>query len=175
MTTTALAQRQRIRDQLITRERQLIALTQTQKKLASEQTGWVPPAFDLALRLANQRLKALLAGLLPIRIAGRYFPLSALLREAQYIPPEIGAQAVIAEERLPGGQVRVYGWDREALPAERRRRDPELTVFYGGAEFWLGYWREIETWDEDNPQFFGITAQWSEKRGRGRPRKLGPG
>lgn len=161
----------KVRAMLIEREKQLIAQAQAQRDMAQEQVGFVPFAFDTAIRLAKQRIQALTAGLIPIRIAGRFFPLAALLREAQAIPPQIGAQAAIAAERLPGAEVRVYGWDKELPSAERRRRDPELTAFYGGQEYWLGYWREIETYDENNPQFFGYVAHWEEKRGRGRPRK----
>ena len=161
----------RLRDRLIEREKQLIVQTEAQRDMARNHSHFIPAAFPRAIGLAKKRLQALQAGLIPIRIAGRFFPLPALLNEGQYIPPQIGVQAKVATERLPGGETRVYGWDREALPAERRRRDPELTYWYGGAEFWLGYWREVDTHDDANPEFFGFTTVWAEKRGRGRPRK----
>src|SRR3990167_7680358 len=96
-----------VRNKLIEREKQLIAQTQAQREMARDQVGFAPWAFDQAIRLSKERLQALVAGLVPIRIAGRFFPLQALLREGQYIPPPIGAQATIAKERLPGGEVRV--------------------------------------------------------------------
>ena len=140
-------------------------------KQSARASGYGYWQWDTTLTNGRQRLAALKAGLLPVRISGRFFSLQTLIREAQHIPSEIVDQAAVAVERFPGSQAVVYGWDREALPEERRRRDPVLVLRHGAQQFFLGFWLEVETGDTAIPEFFGIIAPWSEKRGRGRPRK----
>ena len=132
---------------------------------------WVSVDYKAQVVQAKRRLQALMAGLLPARIVGKSFHLAALIREGQNVPNEIVEQAAEARRRIPSGVPAVYGWDAAALPAERRRRDPVLVLQAGEANFFLGFWLEIETFDEGVPEFFGMIAPFAPKRGRGRPKK----
>jgi len=170
MTTTALVSNT-VREGLVDREKTLIVRTQQMLDAVKSQGAGNSWTYKNIIKLAKQRLSALQAGLVPVRLGGRSFPLRVLLNEAQYVPPQIVAQAEAVAERLPGAVLRVYGWERDALPEVRRRRDPVLTAYYGASEFFVGFWLEVETADEDVPEFFGITAPLLPKPGRGRPKK----
>lgn len=160
-----------IRHRLIERERDLIGKTQTMLQALRAAGGWHTFTYTNIIRLAKQRLAAMEAGLLPVRLGGRAFTLATLINEGQYVPVPIVAKANEAAERFPQGAQRVYGWESTALPAERRRRDPVLVMNYGGENFFLGFWLEIVMPDEATPEFYGMTAPLLPKRGRGRPRK----
>lgn len=158
---------------LIDREERLIAEAQRMRDEAMGVDRYSAPTWtwNAAITAARKRLAALKAGLLPVRISGRFFSIRNLVNEAQHIPSEIVQQAQVAERKFPGSRAVVYGWDREALPEERRRRDPVLVLRHADAQYFLGFWLEIETPDPAIPEFFGITAPWAQPRGRGRPRK----
>ena len=161
-----------IRGRLIQREKSLIAKTAEMLTALKAQGGLGTWTYQAIVRHARERLEALNAGLVPVRIGGRFFPLRALLGEGQYVPPAIVAKASEAAQRFPSAEQRVYGWEREALPEVRRRRDPVLTMRYGEVEFFLGFWLEAEIPDAQSPEFIGITMPLLPKPGRGRPRKL---
>ena len=172
--TTALAipNNNLVRERLIEREKSLISATDKMVQAVQSQGGWDPYTYRNIIAQAKERLKALQIGLLPVRLGGRFTHLRSLLNTGQYVPPAIVEKAEEVKERLPRAQQRVYGWEENATTEVRRRRDPVLTAFYGGAEFFLGFWLEIEVPDDSVPEFFGMTAPLLEKRGRGRPRKL---
>ena len=158
-----------LRDTLIAREQEVIRKAKEMEE-AESKVGFAW-RFGLVLSQARGRLRALKAGLLPIRISGRYFPVAALLREGQMLPVEGLWQAEEAQRRIPGGEAVVYGWDREALPERRRQLDPVLAYHYSGSTYFLGFWQELDVPDADvNPEFFGIMAPWVEAK-RGRPAK----
>lgn len=127
--------------------------------------------WQAQIRGIKARIKALEAGLLPVRITGPAHALTTLLGETQNIPTPIVDKALEAEERFKGSKAVVYGWDRDALPAERRRRDPVLVLQYAQRQYFLGFWLELATGDTEIPEFMGVIAPWSETRRPGRPRK----
>lgn len=128
-------------------------------------------SFREVARLTKERMKALYQGLIPVRLAGQSYSLSTLVAERQSIPSNILQAAETARQRLPMASVNVYGWEREALPAERRRRDPILVANTGGANYLLGFWLELATLNESAPEYIGFTMPWAAPRGRGRPSK----
>ena len=170
-----------LRERLIEREQRILAeaermqtiITTSKQVLYGSQSD-----YGATIRSAKKHLKALMAGLVPVRIVGKYFNLSQLLEIGIPVPTEIVEQADRAVQRLPGGKVKVYGLENavdaqtgRTVAAEIRRRDPVLTYRYGEQEFFLGFWLEVDT-DLKTPEFFGIRAPWAEKRPRGRPRKM---
>ena len=171
-TALAIANNNSVRERLIEREKSLISKTQVMLQALVAHGGYSRWTYQNIIQLAKERLKALEVGLIPVRLGGQWFHLRTLLNEGQYIPPQIVAKVEEVRERLPKAEPRVYGWERDALPATRRRRDPVLTFYHGDMEFFGGFWLEINTPDEDDMEFFGIVAPLLEKRGRGRPRKL---
>lgn len=161
-----------IRQRLIEREKTLIAKTREMIHAVISQQGYGADTYRNIIRLAQERLTALQAGLVPIRLGGTFVSLRRLLASGQYIPPQIVAKATEGAERFPKAAQRVYGWEENATTAIRRRRDPVLSMFSGGSEFFLGFWLEIEVADDSVPEFFGMAAPLLPKPGRGRPRKI---
>ena len=161
-----------IRGRLIEREKSLIAKSQDMVLAVQSQGGYGTSTYKNIITLAKGRLIALQAGLMPVRLGGTFVQLRQLLNTGQYVPPAIVAKAQEAKERFPQAQQRVYGWEENATTAIRRRRDPVLTMFTGGSEFFLGFWLEIEVPDDSTPEFFGMTAPLLPKPGPGRPRKI---
>lgn len=164
-------QNESLRQQLIAREKTLIEKTRTMVRAVLANGGYNTWTHRAVIRQARQRLEALQAGLLPVRLGGPAYHFRTLLNMGDYVPEQIVAKAQEVEERLPGAELRVFGWQRDALPAERRRRDPILAAWYGEAHFFAGFWLEVAMPDEDVPEFFGMTAPILPKAGRGRPRK----
>lgn len=158
---------------LIDREERLIAESQRMRDEAVAVSGrWAPTwTWSDIITKARKRLSALRAGLMPVRLSGKFYSLDSLVQETQHVPSEIMQQAKVAEAKFPGSQAVVYGWEKDMVTEERRRRDPVLVLRHADAQYFLGFWLEIETPDTAIPEFFGITAPWAEPRGRGRPRK----
>jgi hypothetical protein len=162
-----------IRSALITREKALIAKAQDMVRTVRAAGGWDVYTYHNLIKLAKARLEALQAGLVPVRLGGPFTGLRTLVNSGQYIPAQIVAKSVEVAERFPDAQQRVYGWQENATTEIRRRRDPVLTAFIGEAEFFLGFWLEVEVPDDAVPEFFGfLAAPLLPKLGRGRPRKM---
>ena len=162
-----------VRDRLIEREKALIANAQKMVDASRQEGNYHTWGFSQMVIQGKERLLALKAGLLPVRIGGKFATLRELLSANDFIPPSISAMAAAIKERLPKAQMRVYGWDAAAVPAVRKARDPILTAYLGGAEFFVGFWLEVAGPDEAVPDFFGMTTPMLPKPGRGRPRKIG--
>lgn len=133
--------------------------------------------YHVIMRNVKKHIEALRAGLPPIRIIGKFFRINQLLQIGVPVPSQITAAVDTAKERLPGGDVRVFGLDNAAdrvtgkpVSTEIRRRDPVVTYHYGDKEFFLAFWLEIDI-DMETPEFLGIVQPWAPKRGRGRPPK----
>ena len=157
--------------QLVQREKALIAECQRMIELAKQAGTWASWTWNNQLRTAKQRLKALEAGLLPIRIGGDSYRIAEFLQAGIAVPSQIVERAEEVPHRFAGAQPHVYGVNpNERTTLEQRRlRDPVLTMGYGGREFLLGFLVEIAMPDDAIPQFFGFIAPIVE-RGRGRPR-----
>ena len=164
---------QRIVERLLREEESVLAnaeqMVQVQERSSIGSTSW--SRFRSVVSLTKRRILALKEGLIPVRVGGTAYSLATLVAEDQSIPANIVTQAEEARRRLPSVDIQVYGWDRNALPQERRQRDPILIARMGGANFLLGFWLEIQTPNEHAPEFIGFTMPWAVKRGRGRPRK----
>lgn len=175
MTTQGMAiAMQSSMDRIIARERAVIAEAERMKGLAQgDRQFYIPTGqWDRQITAAKQRLSALLAGLVPLRIGGTPMALATMMAEGHPIPTPIVEQARLAKGRFPAGEVQVYGAESSVPRAERRSRDPVLTLALGGAQFFLGFWLEMAVPDAQAvPEFFGIVAPWAEPRGRGRPKK----
>ena len=161
-----------VRQRLIEREKTLITNALKMIDASSQEGTYHTWGFQTLVRQGKQRLEALKTGLLPVRIGGKFAMLRDLLSANDFVPAPIVDKAAEVRERLPQAEMRVYGWDREAVPAVRRARDPILTAWIGGAEFFIGFWLEVAGPDATVPEFFGMTAPLLPKPGRGRPRKI---
>ena len=171
-----------LRQRLIEREQSLIQKTEDMLQSVKSVGSYSGYTYQRILRLAKQRLVALRAGLMPVRLGGSWITLNKLVNQGQYVPPEIVTKSVEVRERLPKAQQRVYGWEENAATDLRRRRDPVLVAHIGdsysegaaadGRNFFLGFWIEYDIPDMDVPEFFGLTAPLLPKPGRGRPRKI---
>ena len=172
MTTALPLPNENVRQQLMKREKDIIAEAQRMQGLVRQRNTYTMAPYRSMIAEAKKRLAALQAGLAPVRIAGRWFSLERLLQAGHPLPSQIVQVAEQAAERFPGIQTRVYGWEEESTPAERRRRDPVLVGAYGGDQYFLGFWLEVEThYEEMIPQFIGMASPLLPKLGRGRPRK----
>lgn len=169
MASIAIAQQTTV-DRLIQREQHVIEESERMLALARRTGSWNTYQWTTAIRSAKQRLAALRAGLLPIRIGGEHVELREIITVGGVVPDPIAARAEEVATRFPTAQVRVYGVDPKQTAQIRRNRDPVLTMHYGDAEFFLGFWVEIDVPDGAVPEFFGIIAPLVERH-RGRPRK----
>ena len=169
-----------LRERLIEREKLLITKTQNMLEAVHSTGAHADYIYTRLIRLAKQRLEALRAGLMPVRLGGPWVTLRKLVNQGQYIPPEIVAKSVEVSERLSQAEQRVYGWEENAATEIRRRRDPVLVAYIGdhfsegtadGRNYFLGFWVEYDVPDMDVPEFFGLTVPLLPRPGRGRPRK----
>ena len=158
---------------LIEREERVIAEAERMKSVATGQTRYYVPTtrWDAIIKPAKQRLAALKAGLLPVKLAGDAVTIPELVASGVNVPAPIIERAAEAAERFPAAQTHAYGLDMKATAAVRRYRDPVLTMRYGDAEFFLGFWLWLDFGDEAESAPMGFVAPWAEKRGRGRPSK----
>lgn len=158
-------------NRLIEREKRIIERAEEERATLQARRFTVPWQINNTIANANKRIKALQAGLAPVRIEGDSVALQELVRQRQSVPPQIVERAGEAEKRFPGAHSQVYGLNQSTVTEVRRRRDPVLIMEYGEAHFFLGFWMEIETGDVQVPEFFGMIAPMLPPRGRGRPRK----